>query len=37
MRKAVLSKQTTVFYTVDSQVAHLTFIHLNKMDFSETE
>ncbi len=32
LRKAVLSKQTTVFYEIKSNLILLAYVHLNKMD-----
>ena len=30
LRKAVLSKQTTIFYKIEGKTIHLVYIHLNK-------
>ena len=34
LRKAVLSKQTTIFYEVIDNVVYLTYIHINRRDIS---
>jgi plasmid stabilization system protein ParE len=35
LRKAVLSKQTTIFYQVNDNIVYLTYLHINKMDISK--
>lgn len=32
LRKAVLSKQTTIFYEIKDSIIYLAFLHLNKKD-----
>jgi plasmid stabilization system protein ParE len=36
LRKAVLSKQTTIFYEINEDTVFLTYIYLNKKDFSKS-
>ncbi|GAO27694.1 hypothetical protein JCM15548_14539 [Geofilum rubicundum JCM 15548] len=37
LRKAVLSKQTTVFYQIENSVVNLTYLHINKRDIKNIE
>lgn len=37
LRKAVLSKQTTIFYKIEEDIVFLTYLHLNKKDFDNTK
>lgn len=32
LRKAVLSKQTTIFYQITDDIVYLAYLHINKMD-----
>ena len=32
LRKAVLSKQTTIFYQITDDIIYLTYLHINKKD-----
>ncbi len=34
LRKAVLSKQTTIFYQVIDDIVYLAFLHINKKDIN---
>ncbi len=34
LRKAVLSKQTTIFYQVIDDIVYLTFLHISKQDIN---
>ena len=34
-RKAVLSKQTTIFYQIIDDIVYLTYLHINKMDINK--
>ena len=35
LRKAVLSKQTTIFYKVNENVVYITYLHINKKDINK--
>ncbi len=35
LRKAVLSKQTTIFYQIIDDIVYLTYLHINKMDINK--
>ncbi|MDZ7741039.1 MAG: type II toxin-antitoxin system RelE/ParE family toxin [Bacteroidota bacterium] len=34
LRKAVLSKQTTIFYEIMDDIVYLAYLHINKMDIN---
>lgn len=34
LRKAVLSKQTTIFYQIIDNIVYLTYLHINKKDIN---
>ncbi len=34
LRKAVLSKQTTIFYEINDDMVYLAYLHINKRDFN---
>ena len=35
LRKAVLSKQTTIFYQIIDDIVYLTYLHINKKDIDK--
>ncbi len=35
LRKAVLSRQTTIFYQIKDNTVYLTYLHINRKDISK--